>query len=78
MMPADGFALLLAAEHVPAKLASVIDAWFAKIRNLKMILSGRKGMNDVICSKSLNGEGQSGIRGCGQESGGVDYDGLRF
>jgi len=47
--PANAFALLFAAEHALAKLASVIDAWSIEVR--EMILNGRKGVDDVICSK---------------------------
>lgn len=48
--PANAFALLFAAEHALGKLASVIDAWSVEVR--EMILSGRKGIDDVICNKS--------------------------
>ena len=48
--PANAFALLFAAEHALAKLASVIDAWSAEVR--EMILTGRKGVDDIVCNKS--------------------------
>jgi hypothetical protein len=48
--PANAFALLFAAEHALSKLASVIDSWSAEVR--EMILSERKGLDDIICSKS--------------------------
>jgi hypothetical protein len=48
--PANAFALLFAAEHALAKLASVLDAWSAEV--MEMILSGRKGVDVIICTKS--------------------------
>jgi hypothetical protein len=49
MMPVNAFTLLFAAEHVHSKLASIINAWPAEVR--EMILSKQKGINDIICSK---------------------------
>lgn len=48
--PPNAFALLFAAEHALAKLASVIDAWSAEVKEI--ILTGRRGVDDVICGKS--------------------------
>ena len=49
-LPVTAFALLFSAEHALAKLASAIDARSVEVG--EMILNGRKGVDDVICSKS--------------------------
>ncbi|KAF9456177.1 hypothetical protein BDZ94DRAFT_1327146 [Collybia nuda] len=48
--PANALALLFAAEHALAKLAAVIDAWSGEVQD--MVLTARKGIDDVICAKS--------------------------
>lgn len=48
--PINVFALLFAAEHAMNKLNAVIDAWADVVR--EMILTARKGIDEVICSQS--------------------------
>ena len=48
--PLNVFALLFAAEHAMTKLNPVIDAWADMVR--EMILTGRRGIDETLCSKS--------------------------
>ena len=48
--PPNAFPLLFAAEHALGRLAAVIDAWAAEVK--EMVLTARKTIDELVCNQS--------------------------